>query len=556
MKYIFPSKFPNYLITILCFLYIFSFSSEAQSCVCYDFIYLNDTGGPENKVKKFKVDATGVLTEIGNPWLLANGIVDQPHGIAADLNGFLYIGERDTQNGEYNIQKFTCDAEKVDADLSTITIDNFTDDGYSYSHFSIGNYLYANIYYDEFNSYNEIRIYDLCSGDLIGCQSPAALWGFVAGTDGYWYGTGWTPLDDQGNWGPGIVRGSLDPATFTDGAGGCGDALESYLTADALGIPANSQAQGIAQDDFGNLYISVSAGGGFSPPSYILKIRPDGSTISSLIDTAVEADSTDNLNWGGARGLVWSQSSNMIYVSTVDDCIAAFDTALNYIPESSVHPPGVFPKQMGILTECCPFPSEITIDTLLCNLTYPVDIFLQDFMNCDGVICEGKWNPNMENIGIDFNDCDNSIRINGDQACGTFTLFSDGSNALSQCGQFSVTLNIETATIAAATVTGDQTICEGDVPQALKATSSFIDMNYQWQMSTTSCTDGFMDIAGATSDTYTPPTLSTTTYYRVISSKGGNCTTGLCEEISNCVTVMTEPCCPPQICLPVTVIKN
>lgn len=546
-----PSK--KYICILLCF--IFSFYVKAQSCTCYDFIYLNDTGGPDNKVEKFKVNPIdGSLTEIGSPWLLANGIVDQPHGIAADLNGFLYIGERDTENGEYNIQKFNCNAEKVDGDLSTIAIDNFTDDGYSYNHFSIGNYLYTNIFYDEFNGFNEVRIYDLCTGNLIGCQAPASLWGLSAGTDGYWYGTGWTPIDNQGNWGPGIVKGSLDPATFTDGNGGCG-VLESFMTADALNIPSGSQAQGITQDADGSIYISVSAGGGFAPPSYVMKIRPDGTTITSLTDYTTESNTTDNLNWAGARGLVWSQGANMLYVSTGDDCLAAFDTSLNYIPEASVHPPGIFPKQVGIITECCPSPANLTIDTFFCNLNYPIDIPLQDLINCNGIACEGTWTFSDTNIDINYNDCSNSITLNGDKACGSFNLFSEGSNALAQCGQFSITVNIESASIVAATITDNQTLCPIDTPADLVATSPTPDVTYQWQMSTTGCSN-FTNIAGATTDTYSPAAISETTYYRVVTSIVGGCAAGNCNETSNCITLeLGTDCCTEIQCLSVTIDK-
>lgn len=555
--------FSKNLPFVVFILIAFTLNVQSQSCDCSDYVYLNDTGGPLNMVEKFKVDPiTGALTEIGDsqngqPWLLANGLVDQPHGIAADLNGFLYIGERDTNNDEYNIQKFTCDGEKVDADLSTPAIDNFTEDGYSYSHFAVGNYLYANIFFGEFNGFNEVRIYDLCTGDQVGCQSPASLWGLVAGTDGYWYGSGWTPVDPvSGAWGPGIVRGLIDPSTFTDGNGGCGN-LESWVTADALGVPSGSQVQGVTQDNDGFVYATVSAGGGFAPPSYIIKVNPAGNIVAtSLVDSAIETNDFDGRNWGGSRGIVWSEASNMLYVSSGDDCIAAFDTDLNYVMASSVNVTGSFPKQIGLLKECCPTPNDITIDTLLCNNAYPTEIFLQDLINCDGTICGGTWAEDAFNSGIDYNDCNNSIIIKGEEACGTFNLFSDGSNALSQCGQFTITINVESAEIASATLTGNQTICSGDVPTDLIATSPTPGVNYQWQMSKTDCENDFTDINGANMATYTPPALNETTYFRVLSSLSGNCSSASCKIASDCVIVETEDCCEPVFCIDFKVTIN
>ncbi len=62
-------------------------------------------------------------------------------------------------------------------------------------------------------------------------------------------------------------------------------------------------------------------------------------------------------------------------------------------------------------------------------------------------------------------------------------------------------------------------ICGSGIPGALGSASGASGgtgtYNYQWQSSTTSGTDGFTDITGATSATYTPvSSISTTTYYR------------------------------------------
>lgn len=540
-----------------------------KGCACKDYLYLNDTG--LGYVEKFEVDAvTGALIEIGDsqngqPWLNANNIVDQPHGIAADVNGFLYIGERDTNNDEYNIQKFTCDGTKVDADLTTPVIDNFTDDGYSYSHFSIGNYLYTNIFDGASTGFNEIRIYDLCNGDLIGCQADASVWGFAAGIDGYWYGAG-AGNDANDVWTNGIIRGPLDPTTYTDGAGGCGSETEVWKTYADLGLPEPNSAtdfrlMGIDQDESGNVYVAFSQNFGFNPPSFIMKITADGTTTSSLVDSELETDVSDNLNWAGARGLVWSPSANLIYVSSIDDCIAAFTTDLVYVPEASVHTPGNFPKQIGLLTECCPTPNNLTIDTTLCIGPLNDPIFLQDIIDCNGTICEGIWEEGDGNTGLTYNQCDNTVTIDAAEACGSFSLGSNGTGNNPQCGVFHITVNIEVRLIADNTITGNDTICTGSTPTQLTSNASVTSgtLSYQWESSTTSCDAGFSPIGGANNATYTPPALTQTTYYRLVTSVDGDCSSGSCSSTSNCVSIVVDPnCsdCPPVNCLPVTITKT
>jgi len=205
-------------------------NANGQNCACSQYLYLNDTG--LNYIEKFKIDpATGALTEVGDaqngmPWLNAAGIVDGPHAIASDLNGNLYIGENDQTNSEYNIQKFNCIGQKIDADLSTPALDNLTNDGFSFNHFSVGNLLYANIFGDFETGTGDIVIYDLCNGNRIGCMREGYFWGFIEGNDGYWYATGTGAIGGFQN---GIYRGFIDPAAYSDGAGGCGS-FELFLT--------------------------------------------------------------------------------------------------------------------------------------------------------------------------------------------------------------------------------------------------------------------------------------------------------------------------------------
>jgi len=434
------------LIISICIILTYH-NAIAQNCTCFDFLYLNDTGSNTNYVEKFQINPLdGSLTEIGDsqngqPWLNAANVLDGPHAIANDINGNLYIGENDQANGEYGIKKLNCAGQIIDADLSTPAIDDFTNDGFSFNHFIVDGLLYANIFSDFQTGTGDIVIYDLCSGDRVGCMREAYLWGFKVGIDGYWYGTGTAAIGGFQN---GIYRGLIDPAAYTDGGAGCGS-FELVATNADLGVPNGSRLMGIDQGPDGTLYAAVSAGGGFNPPSYILKFDVNGNIIlQSPIDTQIENNSNDNLNWGGSRGVVYN--NGFLYVSSGDDCIAVFDAAtLTYQPSLSVNVQGEFPKQIGLVKECCPLNNTLKIDTTLCIAAISDLFFLQDFFTCEGPVCEGTWQQDANNTGITYNDCDNSLTLNEPGACAIFTFGSDGSGANTQCGAFRLELSIKLA---------------------------------------------------------------------------------------------------------------
>ena len=68
------------------------------------------------------------------------------------------------------------------------------------------------------------------------------------------------------------------------------------------------------------------------------------------------------------------------------------------------------------------------------------------------------------------------------------------------------------------TIAGEQTICSGTVPAEITSTTLPADyagtLEYQWQKSITSGTEGFNDIIDTNSATYTPGALTSTTWYR------------------------------------------
>ena len=100
-----------------------------------------------------------------------------------------------------------------------------------------------------------------------------------------------------------------------------------------------------------------------------------------------------------------------------------------------------------------------------------------------------------------------------------------------------VTITVQPATLTPGAIAADQTICTGSTPASLTETTAASGsgtFTYQWESSPDNLT--WTPIPGATAATYTPPTLTATTYYRrrVVL---GSCATVL----SNVVTITVQP---------------
>jgi len=288
-------------------------------------------------------------------------------------------------------------------------------------------------------------------------------------------------------------------------------------------------------------------------------LDPNGNVLAqSLTDTQFDSNAADNINWAGSRGVIYN--NGYVYVSSGDDCIAVFEsTNLNYEPTLSNNIVASFPKQLGLLTECCPTDNSLNIDTLICNGTGTATFLLQDILNCDAAVCEGQWSVDSTNPNITYDPCENSITVNlSENTCTSYSLTSDGAANNNQCGQFTININFETVSNTIPSISADQTICPGGTPQPLLATSSTSGVTYQWQSSTSDCGGSFNNIPNATASTYSPPALNQTTYYRVVTSLPGDCSNKTCSTISNCITVTTE--IQPPRCInefgEFTIIKN
>ena len=112
----------------------------------------------------------------------------------------------------------------------------------------------------------------------------------------------------------------------------------------------------------------------------------------------------------------------------------------------------------------------------------------------------------------------------------TGSTFNVDGQAQGQTVNQSQTVN---SAVVAGTASSNQTICWNTAPSAITISGS--TGSIQWQSSTDNAT--FTNISGATSASYTPSALTSTTYYRAIISSAGGCT-----ATTNVVTITVNNC--------------
>ena len=461
-------------------------------CECEEVIYLNElsNGG---KVHKYTIEDNGSFTEIlnsGNSWYPGANTSELPlpHGIGMDLNGFLYIAEN-YWTGE--IRKLTCDGDIFPE--SEFLIDGeprFTNIQ------TIGNTIFT----------NRGNAYDLCTGNLINsvdlCDAEVSgsvageLWGFYYDENtGYFYSTN---NNDNGSR---VYRYTL--ADY--GSGVC---VPNFIDVNNLpGIPSGGLPRGITTDPDGNIYMVHLASG-----THVIKFDANGNYITHITDSG---DGDGGFN--EAIGIIHSETSDLLYVSTIslsEDCVSAINTDLTTVI-AVVGPEGDSGqgqtgfnqgKAIGIIKECCPTKNNVNIDTSLCTASLNDVLFLQDLINCTGTICEGLWQAGNSNSGLIYNDCDNSITIDALNACGTFTLASDGTGNNPQCGAFKITVNIQVGSTPEAKVFAIQPSCTNDVPNNdgyLQISEITSGTRFNWSVGSTYTGDpDFLDAIDATGLTF------------------------------------------------------
>lgn len=380
---------------------------------------------------------TNTLTEVGAPWYDNAAIgeqVDNPHGVATDLNGNVYIGEGNTGD----IRKFNCDGTLLPESEFVIM-----DGGFNFA--SVGNTLYTN------GLGTEIDAYDLCTGNYINqvCLDDAANsedWGFYYDeTTETFYSTA-AAFGDSGS---AEFEGDLWTYTANDfGSGNCISPLisanDGVVNIGDAELP-HGNLRGVTTDQMGNIYIVFSDRygniTGTVRSAKLVKFSLTGQFISENAWDTVDGD-------GGyffGQSIVYSATTNSLFVatgSTVEDCVAQFDLDLNYlgvaVPPAAAQDTEA--KAMGIITECCPDPAVQFISESVCNATLPYSTNINELFPCSGgVVCEAPWELDAANTDatVSFNDCEQSIDITS-LGCATFTKASAGD----QCGAFNVTFEI------------------------------------------------------------------------------------------------------------------
>ncbi|MEO0340332.1 MAG: hypothetical protein AAF242_14120, partial [Bacteroidota bacterium] len=423
--------------------------------------YLNETTGG-GKVHKYAIDTSdGTLTEIlvdGNAWYPGANTSElpNPHGLGIDLNGFLYIGST-IFNTDARLRKLDCGGNIFNETNFSIPIDRGT-----FNLVSIGNEVFANTL-DAPGETRIITAYDVCTqmesrtACLEGAGAGNIDWGLhYDKRTGYFYST-----DERG--GSPLWRYTIDDF----GSGTCVDPW--LLPGDGTLVPGemetpNSVLFGITTDPMGNIYMVANAN---NAPGRLVKYDANGAFISESAIDAIE----DGTGYYSARGIVYSEASEMLYVSTtsaVDDCVSMFDTDLNYIgfavpPNGDLgqgNPNIGLAKAIGILRECCPT-NDLSITESVCYDGTDVNYFLNEIYNCgEGNICEGQWREVSDpNNVFALNDCDLSITVSG-IGCAVYRLEKTTPAGGGQnCDPFQINVEICTAPPPVATAATTAATC-------------------------------------------------------------------------------------------------
>lgn len=469
-------------LTILSLFGLKNFSLNAQSCDCTQYLYVNDPA--LDITHKFPLNAgTGsVESEIesspGQPWLPAN-VIKNAHGVVADLNGNLYVAQRNDFFDPAANQFFqlSCDGDILNSSIilnedatNLVTIDNTI--------YSIG--------YDGVNS-SEIRAHDLCTGTLLYTYDLADFaWELFKGLDGELYYTyRWNDMSTQAE----IHRITPDLSSTT--------LVVSYTLSDAQDVPF-----GATQDEFGNFYLVINGHNDInaSGVTRVQKYNASGTFQSELTDLSL-----DGTGFGGAWGITYSQETGKLYVSTLgDDCVAVIDAGgelgtMTYQNALGIaHVPGTYSKAINIVTECCPTVAFLALDTMLCYGGGTEQVFLQNLINCgEGTICGGTWTQTSLDADFAYDDCAQTLDITG-EGCVNFTYSSAGTNL---CSAYNIAIEICANGPQSAGTGGSTTICEtATTPITLVNLLTGQDAGGTWTASGTNPAGGSFNAGAGTFD--------------------------------------------------------
>lgn len=276
-------------------------SMASSTCNCTNYLYVNDP--TLDLTHKFELNNDGsVGSEVGSTWVGAE-VINNPHGVVADLNGNLYISQIN-QNGDAAVNqlfKLDCDGNVIDNNF----IPNWL---YSYNLTTIGNTLYA-VGQNPTSFEFEVVSFDLCTKAPISTltlPNNIASWGLTKGTDGHLYITSsWAGFGGNHT----IYRVDTN--------------LDAYTPVATINNnDVNNYALGVAQDEHLNWFmVTFHAQTGATT---IYKINSAGNLVHSITDSTL-----DQVGFGGAWGITYNEDVGKLYVGTLaDDCVAVINSGV------------------------------------------------------------------------------------------------------------------------------------------------------------------------------------------------------------------------------------
>jgi len=357
-------KFLSMLLLLICSSYSYS-----QNCDCTEYIYLNEPA--DHAVLKFEIDAgmVGLInaapTSPNFPALIQdNVLITAPHGVAMDVNGNLWVG--DSQADGAAIRRFNCSGEYI-GDETAGAVQGMND--ITNTSGTLTNLFYANgfLYGNDSGTGGPIK-YDPCTGMPVG--NPVCLnnmgsglaWGMhYDAMTGYVYTTARGP-NDLGV----IYRYTLAQVDAAVLSGACFNPfIDPVIPPPATGIGVGTRPRwfGVTTDAAGNVYAVARDKNVLD--SQIFKYDSAGNFVTSSV--------VNNTNYPRMMGLVYSMTTDRIYASTADvtgtDCIAVFDTDLNYLGTGATNPEttSAAGKGIAIIKECCPDSEEQIFNRVYSN---------------------------------------------------------------------------------------------------------------------------------------------------------------------------------------------
>ena len=163
-----------------------------------------------------------------------------------------------------------------------------------------------------------------------------------------------------------------------------------------------------------------------------------------------------------------------------------------------------------------------------------------DLTTMDSRIMNGQSNVTVnwyENVALTSVISNPSNYQSGDR-----TIYAQVEENTTNCVSLAIPIGLTVLEFVPTAFNSDQSICEGETATTLTASTPVSGdgvFSFQWQSNTASCTGGFTNITGATSESYSPGAVAATTYYRLMITSTLNGET--CTLPSNCVTVTVNP---------------